>query len=150
MRRAFYALLTGGILLAASACGTAPGSPGANTTAGAAPSIPPAGPACEALAKVYDQNMGPYAQALTTLATDPKTIAQAQQSLAAFATAVQEATKGSADTELEAAGKQAAKQMHAKSTDAKFFATIKSTDDVTKAIGPTLTEWLGPVQRRCA
>jgi hypothetical protein len=149
MRRATFALLVGGVLLTASACGTAPGSQGTNAAA-TAPSTPAAGAACEALAKVYDKNMGPYAQALTTLAADPRTIAQAQQSLAAFATAVQDATKTSADTQLQAAGKQAAKQMHDRSTDDKFFATIKTTDDVTKAIGPTLTEWLSPLQQRCS
>jgi hypothetical protein len=149
MRRAIYALLVGGALLTASACGTAPSSPGSNTPA-AAPSTPAAGAACEALAQVYDKNMGAYAQALTALAADPRTIAQAQQSLAAFATAVQDATKTSADTQLQAAGKQAAKQMHDKSTDDKFFAAIKTAEDVTKAIGPTLSQWLSPVQQRCS
>ncbi|WP_433789119.1 hypothetical protein [Actinoplanes sp. CA-252034] len=148
MRRVLYALLTGGALLTATACGTAPNSPG--TAPAAPPSTPAAGAACEALAQVYDKNMGSYAKALTALAADPKTIAQAQQSLAAFATAVQGATETSADTQLQAAGKQAAKQMHDKSTDAKFFATIKTTEDVTEAIGPTLSEWLSPVQRHCS
>jgi hypothetical protein len=149
MRRAIYALLAGGALLTASACGTSPGSPGTNTPA-AAPSTPAAGAACEALAQVYDKNMGPYAQALTALAADPRAIARAQQTLAAFATAVQDATKTSADTRLQAAGAQAAKQMHDKSTDDEFFATIKTTEDVTEAVGPTLSQWLSPVQQRCS
>jgi hypothetical protein len=152
MRRVIFALIAGGALLTASACGTAPGGGSTNSAASApaaAVTTPPAGAACEALAQVYGKNMAPYAQALTTLATDPKTIAQAQQALAAFATAVQEATKTSADSQLQAAGKQASDQMHKKSTDVKFFATITSPDDVNKAMGPTLTEWLAPVARHC-
>ncbi|MFC4065943.1 hypothetical protein [Actinoplanes subglobosus] len=151
MRRAIYTLLATGALLTASACGTAPDS--GTKSAASAPAVavttPAAGAACEALAQVYGKNMALYAQALTNLAADPKTIAQAQQSLAAFATAVQEATSTSVDSQMQAAGKQASEQMHKKSTDAKFFATIKTPDDVNKAMGPTLSEWLAPVAGKC-
>ncbi|MEV4279622.1 hypothetical protein [Actinoplanes xinjiangensis] len=146
MRRLLSALLAGGVLFTVAACGTTPRGPG---TGAAAPTTPPAGAACEALAKVYDQNMAPYAKALTAVAADPRTVTQAQQTLAAFATAVQDATKTSVDTQMQAAGKQAAKQMHDRSKDKKFFAAIKTTEDVGKAIGPTLSEWLAPVQRHC-
>jgi hypothetical protein len=152
MRRVLFALLTGGALLTATACGTAPGS-GPNTAASPGPvaSVTSAvGASCEALAQVYTENMAPYAQSLTALVADPKTAAQAQQALAAFATAVQDATKASEDTALRTAGQEAAKQMKAKSADAKFFGTIKTPEDVTEAMGPTLTEWLSPVASHCS
>jgi formiminotetrahydrofolate cyclodeaminase len=153
MRRTIFALLTCGALLTASACGTAPGSPGSNAAPGggsAAATTSAVGAACEALAKAYDKNMAPYAQALTTLTADPKAIAKAQQTLAAFATDVQEATKASTDSALQTAGKETAKLMQDKSADAKFFAAIKTPDDVSKAMGPTLTAWLAPVQSKCS
>ncbi|MEU4622075.1 hypothetical protein AB0G04_19180 [Actinoplanes sp. NPDC023801] len=153
MRRAFSALLTGGLLLAASACGTAPNGSGPNTPAGTAASAnvtPAVGAACEALSQAYTKNMAPYAQALTAVATDPKAVAEAQQALAAFATAVKEATAISADQQLQAAGKEAAEQMRKKSADTKYFGTIKTPDDVSKAMGPTLSAWLAPVQRHCS
>ncbi|GIE80763.1 hypothetical protein Aph02nite_67130 [Actinoplanes philippinensis] len=151
MRHVIATLLAGGALLTVSACGTAPGAPGSGAGgATAAVTTPPAGAACEALAQVYGTKMAPYAKALTTLATDPATIAQAQQSLAAFATAVQDATDTSADAGLKAAGKKAAEQMQKKSTDEKFFRAIKTPDDVNKAVGPTLSSWLAPVQQHCS
>jgi nitrous oxide reductase accessory protein NosL len=145
MHRTVPALLAGAVLLTASACGTA-----SNDAAPATPAtISAVGATCEALARVYAENMGPYARALTALTTDPKTVAQAQQALAAFATAVREATRTSADTQMQAAGQQAAKRMHDKSTDTGFFSTVKTTQDVTTAIGPTLSDWLSPVKQHC-
>ncbi|WP_328468331.1 hypothetical protein OHA21_51505 [Actinoplanes sp. NBC_00393] len=153
MRRVISTLLAGGALLTAAACGTAPNSgtdTAASAPAAASPAATPAvGAACEALAQAYGKNMAPYAQSLTTLVSDRTTIAQAQQSLAAFATAVQDATKSSADKQLQADGKKTAEQMHAKSTDAKFFGAIKTPEDVNKAMGPTLTSWLSPLSEHC-
>lgn len=151
MRRALFALLTGSTLLAAAACGTAPGggtnpAPGTNTAASANSAI---GTACEALAKVYDKNMASYAQALTSLAADPKAVTEAQQSLATFAADVQQATASSPDAALQSAGEETAKLMRDKSADAKFFSAIKTPDDVSKAMGQTLTAWLAPVQNKC-
>ncbi|MDY7087913.1 MAG: hypothetical protein SYR96_22750 [Actinomycetota bacterium] len=151
--RAATALLAGGLLLTASACGTAMnGSPTAAPNVSGAP-VPTAAAAvkstCEALGQVYGKNMAPFAEALTTFVADRKTIATAQQSLAAFATAVQEATATSEDADLKAAGKQAATTMHAKSTDTKFFNTIKTTKDVDKTLGTTMSQWLSPVSRHC-
>jgi hypothetical protein len=153
MRRALFALLTGGVLLTTTACGTAPGSPSTNAAASPGPAAAASsavGASCEALAQVYTENMAPYAQSLTTLVADPKAAAQAQKALATFATAVQDATKASEDAALKAAGEQTAKQMKAKSADAKFFGAIKTPEDVTTAMGPTLTEWLSPVARHCS
>ncbi|MEU4420834.1 hypothetical protein AB0F81_09415 [Actinoplanes sp. NPDC024001] len=149
MSRAIRVLLVGGVLLTGAACGTAPNAPTA-TGASSAPSAPPAIAAtCEALAQAYGKNMAPLAQSLSDLVADRKAVAPAQQALAAFATAVQDATKGSEDRQVRADGKQAADQMRAKSTDKAFFSTIKKPEDVDKTIGPTLTEWLAPVQRHC-
>jgi hypothetical protein len=128
MRRTLFALITSGALLTASACGTGPGSPGSNPAPGAgnaSATTSAVGAACEAIAK-------------------------AQQTLAAFATDVQEATKASPDSALQTAGKETAKLMHDKSADAKFFGAIKTPDDVSKAMGPTLTAWLAPVQSKCS
>ncbi|MBL7258134.1 hypothetical protein [Paractinoplanes lichenicola] len=147
-------LLAGGLLLLASACGTATGSPGTTPQAASAAPITTAQAAtkstCEALGQAYGKNMAPFAEALTKYVADRKTIAAAQSSLAAFATAVQEATATSEDAQVKADGKQAADKMHAKSTDATFFGTIKTSKDVDKTLGPTMTEWLSPVSRHCS
>ncbi|MBU2668278.1 hypothetical protein KOI35_32675 [Actinoplanes bogorensis] len=157
MRRTVPVLLAGGLLFTAAACGTAkgPASTAAGTPGAAAAPAASTAPAairttCEALGQAYGKNMAPFAEALTKFVADRKTIATAQQTLASFATAVQEATASSADAQLKADGKQAAEAMHKKSTDAKFFATIKTSKDVDKALGPTLTEWLSPVSRHCS
>jgi len=150
MRRTIRTLLAGGVLLSAAACGTATGTP--TTTAASAPAgnVPPAvATTCEALGQAYGNNLPALAQALSTLAADPKTVAAAQKALAGFATAVSDATKASDDAQLRADGKQAADQMRAKSADPKFLATIKTTKDVDQALGPTLTQWLSPVTRHC-
>jgi hypothetical protein len=84
------------------------------------------------------------------MVADRKTVAQAQDSLAGFATAVTDATKASDDAQLRADGKQAADQMRAKSADPKFFAGIKTGEDVAQTMGPTLTQWLSPVTRHCS
>lgn len=158
MRRIIPALLVGGGLLATAACGTAAGTtpgtaPNAAGPRGSAPAAtaPPAIAAtCQALAEAYGENMAPYAKALHGMVADRKATASAQQALATFATAVQDATKASEDDELRIEGKEAADQLRAKSADKKFFAGIKTAQDVDKAIGPTLTEWLAPVHRRCS
>ena len=152
MHRVIRTLLVGSAVLAAAACGTAADS-GSTTTAASAPAAntpPGLGSTCEALAQVYGKNMAPYAQALTDLVADRKKVEPAQQALAAFATAVQDATKASEDAQLRAEGKKTADQMRAKSEDAKYFRTIKTAADVDKAMGPTLSEWLSPVSSRCS
>ncbi|MEV6301877.1 hypothetical protein AB0M02_20865 [Actinoplanes sp. NPDC051861] len=150
MRRIVPVLIAGGLLLTASACGTAPQSPSAAAT-GAGPTAEPAvAETCLALSQVYSSNMAPLAQALTDVATSPSATAQAQRTFDNFATAIQDATKASADAGLRADGKVAADQLRAKAKDAAFFKTIKSSADVDKALGSTLTEWLTPVQRHCS
>lgn len=151
MRRTICTLLVGGVLLSAAACGTA-----TDTTATTSPAVAPAGSApavasaCEALGEAYNKNIAALAEALTTLVADRKTVAQAQESLATFATAVAEATKASEDAQLRADGKQAADRLRATSADTKFFAAIKTGEDVNKTMGSTLTEWLSPVTRHCS
>jgi hypothetical protein len=152
MRRTIVTLLVGGVLLSATACGTATGTtaptpaisaPGGGVTAAVAST-------CEALGQAYEKNIAALAKSLTTLVADRKTVAEAQQSLAAFADAVTDATKASDDTELRADGKKAADAMRAKSEDTKFFAAIKTPEDVDKTMGPTLTQWMSPVNRHCS
>ena len=155
MRRTIRTSLAGGVLLFAAACGTATGTTATGTPAvagsGAAVGAPPAVAAtCEKLGQAFDKNIAAFAQSLTTLVADRKTVAQAQESLAAFATAVADATKASEDAEIRADGKQAADQMKAKSADKKFFATIKTAKDVDQTMGVTLTGWMSPITRHCS
>jgi hypothetical protein len=150
MRRALCTLLVGGVLLSAAACGTATdktAAPGPTPVASAPGAV---GSTCEALGQAYTTNIATLAESLTTLVADRKTTAQAQQSLAAFATAVADATKASDDAQIRADGKQAADQMRAKSADKKFFAAIKTSEDVSKTMGATLTGWLSPITRHCS
>ncbi|MCO8271743.1 hypothetical protein M1L60_14190 [Actinoplanes sp. TRM 88003] len=154
LRRTLRTAAVLGLVSAAAACGTAM-SPGGAPVASGAPAPVATAPAalrttCEAVGQAYQKNMAPFAEALTKYVADRKTIATAQQSLASFATAVQEATAASEDADLKSAGKKAATQMHAKSTDAKFFEAIKTPKDVEKTLGTTLTGWLSPVSSRCS
>jgi hypothetical protein len=160
MRRTIRTLIVGGVLLTATACGTAPGTPNAAGTpavgsapAGSAPAAkapPGVGSTCDALGQAYSKNIATFAESLTNLVSDPKAVAKAQQSLAGFATAVSDATKASENAELKADGKLAADQMLAKSKDKKFFAAIKTGEDVNQTMGATLTGWLSPVTRHCS
>ncbi|MEV4349688.1 hypothetical protein AB0J83_34960 [Actinoplanes sp. NPDC049596] len=107
---------------------------------------------CDALGKAYGEKMAPFAQSLTTMIgkRDAATQKRAQESLAAFATAVDEATKASGDAALRADGQKTAEQLRTKSADAKFFAGIRTEKDVTTILGPSLKEWLTPVTRHCS
>jgi len=152
MRRMISTLSVGGVLLSATACGTAPGTTGTPSVASAPAGSAPAAVAstCEALGQAYSKNIATFAESLTNLVADRKTVAQAQKSLAGFATAVSDATKASENAELKADGKLAADQMLAKSKDKKFFAGIKTGEDVNQTMGATLTGWLSPVTRHCS
>ncbi|MEV0902693.1 hypothetical protein [Actinoplanes sp. NPDC049802] len=144
-------LLAGGILLGAAACGTAADTAAPATAGGgSAPAAPPGvASSCQALAAAYGANMAPFAKALTETVSDRKAVAKAQQALASFATAIDDATKESEDAQVRADGKRAAEQLRTKSADAKFFKTIKTAEDVNTTMGQNLTEWLSPVQRHC-
>lgn len=169
MRRAVQTLVVGGALLFAAACGTSespstttPPAVGAGTPAAGGPASAGAGalPAdiaqtkalCESLGQVYNKNMGPFAESLTKVVASKGAkadVAEAQTALKSFAVAVQGATEKSADTKLKEDGKKAADQLTEKSKDAAFFKTIKTNEDVNKLLGPTLKEWLSPVQAHC-
>lgn len=162
MRRAAL-VLTVGMLFAAAACGTVntPTVGGSLNTGATAPSAQAAlaetRASCEALGQAYGANIGPFAQALSTMvagrnAPDGAKASQelAQQKLSAFATAIRGATKTSADAPTRTIGEQTAKRLQAKSADDKFFSQIQTTKDVEKVIGTTLKEWLAPVTKLCA
>ncbi|SNY54869.1 hypothetical protein [Paractinoplanes atraurantiacus] len=144
------------VLLTAAAAATGCGTMAGSTTPGAA-SAPPSVPVelkstCDALGQVYGERMAPFAESLTTLVgrRTPDAQKRAQDSLAAFATAVDDATRASGDAALRADGKKTAEKLRAKSGDPKFFAAIKTEKDVTTTLGPTLKEWLTPVTRHCS
>lgn len=151
MRRAIRTVLAAGVLLTAAACGAGPGGTGGTTPASVPATAPPAtAAACEALAQAYGKNMAPFAQSLGGLVADGKAVKPAQQALAAFAAAVQGATQASTDAEIRADGQRAADEMRATAADAKFFAGIKTAEDVDRAMGQTLTGWLAPLNRHCS
>jgi len=158
MRRAVLMLMVGGALSALAACGTAsgqtPGSGAAAAPGGAA--LPSAlvetKQSCEALGQAYTKNVGPFAESLSKMVAGPAAATQkdAQQKLGALATAVRTATENSGDAQIKSDGKTTADNLAAKAKDAKFFAAIKTTDDVNKILGPTLKEWLSPVTHHCS
>ena len=167
MRQAVRALIVGGVLLSAAACGTAtnppPGSAGAGIGSATAPPAAErsaeaaARTSCEALGRVYSRYMAPYAQALTELVAarngdgDAKKGQQeVRTSLKAFATAIRGATQDSTDPRLRTDGKQAADTLQAKADDAGAFTAIKTTEDVNTAVGATLKQWLSPVNQHCS
>ncbi|GIE97427.1 hypothetical protein [Paractinoplanes rishiriensis] len=163
MRRAVQTLVVGGALLFAAACGTSksPAPADADTPAVGASAGAAAQPAalaetkalCEGLGQVYNKNMGLFAESLTKMVGSKGAkadVQEAQVALKTFSTAVLQATEKSADAQLKADGQKAAGQLQAKSADAAFFKTIKTNEDVNKVLGPTLKEWLSPVQTHCS
>jgi hypothetical protein len=162
MRRAVQTVVVGGVLLLAAACGTSKTpAPEAAAPAPGASAGAPARPAaaaetktmCEALGQVYNQNMGAFAQALSKMVSAKGAKAaqqEAQGALKSFSTAVQGATEKSTDAQLRADGKQAAETLQKKSADAAFFQGVKTDQDVSTVLGPTLQQWLAPVQHHCS
>ena len=162
MRRAGQGLIISVTLLAATACGTAAGpTPGVPAgTGGAAPAATQTADAatkstCEALGQVYSKNMGPFAEALAQMIAARRDggdegYPQVKKSLTAFATAVRAATKSSTDPQVQTAGEETADRLQAKAADARYFKTIKTTEDVNTVLGPTLKEWLAPVKEHCS
>ena len=166
MRRAVLALLVGGALLTATACGTAKNAtpntapnPGQATavSAGAAPPVETTTKQwCESLGQVYNSNMGPFAESLTKMVDGRKTGAAkatqdaAQKSLTSFAAAIRAATEGAVDPSLVQVGRQISDILKDKAKDEALFDKIKTTDDVNKLLGPTLKEWLAPLTSRCS
>ena len=158
MRRVVLGLVAGAALLGAAACGTTDSpTPGAGTpgAGGGAVSLSPEQAAtkasCEQVGSVYSKNLGAFAESLSKVPSNgPTARKDAQQKLSAFGTAVRDATQGSSDAQFRADGKQAADQLQATSKNAAFFAKIKTTDDVSKVLGPTMKEWLAPVTHHCS
>jgi hypothetical protein len=152
MRRAVRVVVAGGVAaFFVASCGSAPSSapvPAAGPTA-----APETKVTCEAVGEAYTKTIGPFAEALTTMVRAGSTAASraaAQQKLKALADSLRGATQGSGDAQLRADGKQAADQLQAKSADAKFFGTIKTTQDVDAVLGPSLKQWLSPVTHHCS
>ncbi|MCU7730513.1 hypothetical protein ODJ79_42935 [Actinoplanes sp. KI2] len=152
MRRAVRVVVAGGVAaLFAAGCGSAP-SPG--PVSPAAPTAAPETKAtCEAVGEAYTKNIGPFAEALTAMVQPNATAASratAQRKLRALADSLRGATQSSGDARLRSDGKQAADQLQARSADAKFFGTIKTTHDVDTVLGPSLKQWLSPVTHHCS
>ncbi len=168
MRQAVPALIISGVLLtAAAACGTAtnpaPGEAGVGIGSATAPPAAARSAeaairsSCEALGQAYGKNMAPFAESLTKLADarkqagdDKEPRRRVQQSLQTFAIAIRNATQNSLDAKLRSDGKQTADRLQAKATEADLFKEIKTPEDVNKALGSTLKEWLAPVDQHCS
>lgn len=105
-----------------------------------------------ALGKVYDKNMAPFAEALSKYVASRDNAAQqqARRALRDFAAAVRAATKDSRDAQVWTDGEKAAGQLRARSTDKAFFTRPQTATDVNTVLGPTLTQWLSPVQSHCS
>ena len=166
MRRAVQAFIIGSVLCSAAACGTAtpaPGEPGAGIGS-ATP--PPAAEqsaaastrsACEALGLVYSRYMAPFAQSLTELVDGREKAGDAekyrkevQEALTAFATGIRTATKESTDPELRNDGERTAARLTAEDTREDLFKEVRTRKDVDTTLGPTLKEWLSPVDAHCS
>jgi hypothetical protein len=162
MRQAVRALIIGGVLFSAAACGTttnpAPGGAGVGIGSATAPapgvlaSQQAIRSSCEALGEVYSKNMAPVAESLSKLAdgADKKKQQQAQQALRAFATEIRSATQRSTDPQVRTDGKKTADQLQAKAADADLFSKIKTNEDVNTVLGSTLKEWLSPIDQHCS
>jgi hypothetical protein len=157
MRRVVLRLVVGGALLGVAACGTAgnPNDVGTPRVGGAAASLTPEQAAtkssCEAIGSVYTKNMGAFAASLSKVPAEGAVARKdAQQKLDDFGAAVLGATRDSTDAQLRADGKQAAGQLQKTAKNAAFFARIKTTDDVSTVLGPTMKEWLAPVTHHCS
>jgi len=158
MRRAVLGVVVGGLLLGAAACGTARNpTPGAGTPGGTvslSPEQAQTKATCEAIGTVYTKNMGSFAEALSRMVAGgtgaEAARKDAQQKLSAFGTAVRQTTQSSTDAKFRADGKQAADRLQTTSTNVAFFTKIKTTQDVTEVLGPTLKGWLAPVTNHCS
>jgi len=152
MRRAVRVVVAGGVAaFFAASCGSAPSSEAVT------PAVPVAAPetkaTCEAVGAAYTKNIGPFAEALTRMVQATPTAAgraAAQQKLKALADSLRTATQASGDAQLRSDGKRTADQLQAKSSDAKFFGTIKTAQDVSTVLGPSLKQWLSPVNHHCS
>ena len=153
MRRIMVGLVFSGVLLSAAACGSTGGvepAPG-----GAPASLTPEQLAtkasCEAIGDVYTKNMGAFATSLSKVpASGDAARKEAQQKLTAFGSAILGATSSSTDAQMRADGKETAEHLRATAKSGAFFAKIKTTDDVSTVLGPTMKEWLAPVTHHCS
>jgi len=147
MRRAVW------VVVAAFFCASCGSAPSSEAVTAAGPTAAPETKAtCEAVGEAYTKNIGPFAEALTKMQAAPTAAGRtaAQQKLKALADSLRTATQSSGDAQLKSDGKQAADQLQAKSADAKFFTTIKTAQDVSTVLGPSLKQWLSPVTHHCS
>ncbi|GGL00117.1 hypothetical protein [Mangrovihabitans endophyticus] len=155
MHRAAQALIVGGTLLVASACGLADDDQAAPAPPNSAPSVDAAiRDSCTTLGEVFNQRMAPFAQALSTMVDKSGDTAQgrqkAKQALTAFATDVRRATRDSDNPELRADGARTADKLQAKADDPAFFRAITTSQDVSTVLGNDMTTWLSPVKQHCS
>jgi hypothetical protein len=151
MRRAVRPLLLGAVLLLPAACGTATSGTTPASTAAEARNAETKS-ACEAIGEAYTKSMAPFAEAVAKAAGSGTAAdrAAAQKKLVDLATSIRTATAAAKDPQIVADGKQAADQLQKKAADASVFAALKTPEDASKLLGPTLQEWLSPVTHHCS
>jgi hypothetical protein len=167
MRRAAMALVVLGLAVSAAAgCSLksnqadSPGAPGqaaASMDPSVQASLADTRNVCDALGKVYSKDYGPFATALTKLATSRKagtdsqktSKQQAQAALKTFADDLRGATQGSANTQVRTDGAQTADQLQAHADDGTTFDKIKTNSDVQNLLGTTMKGWLNPISVHC-
>jgi hypothetical protein len=168
MRRPLL-IVTAGMIALTAACGTdrttgttpavqpAPGQAAASRPgAGAAPSLDPRSVFCPAVGEVYSAKLGPFAAALSRMATVPSGSGEAEAArdeartaLGSFAAEIRSVTATATAAEARRAGAKVADTMVAKSADDKFFGGIRTGKDVEKVLATTVTGWLEPIDRYC-
>jgi hypothetical protein len=169
MRRTLLAVALGGVLLAATACsGDDEKSPAAAppaSTPSTAASI--AGPdyaantklVCGKVEKVFDADLDIFGTQMGKMIAhkEAKQTAEAEQAekaaaagLKNIAAKVKKETAVAEDPELKTAGATSAAKFAQSAADAKFFDSIKTTNDLNRTIEGKMTDWLSPVAGYCA
>jgi hypothetical protein len=168
MRRAFLAVLAGGVLLTGAACdsdaktgGTAAGEP-TSASPSASPSPDYAADTkqvCDRLQTIYQGELRDLGTALGKMITykEAKQNADAKKAenaaaaeLKAVAEKIRKETDAAQNPEFSAAGATSAAKIEASVADRKYFAKVKSLKDFNATIENQFTEWLTPVIGYCA
>jgi hypothetical protein len=150
MRRAVLLLVAGGLLVTPAACGTATSTATPSSTVATA--APETRTACEAVGEAYTKSMGPFAEAVAKAAGSGSATdrAEAQKRLGDLAASIRAATASAKDPQIVTDGKTAADQLQKKAADKTVFAALKTPQDASQLLGPTLKDWLAPVTSHCS
>jgi hypothetical protein len=170
MRRAFLAVTFGAVLLTGAACDSdAEPTAGGPSAVAAAPTPVPTVSAedysadtrkvCDAVQKVFDDDLAPFGAALGKMITfkeaklpkeAEKSEAAAVKQLKVVATRIVGATEKAQDPAIMMAGKASADKFTLSAADKKLLDTVKTEKDVNRFIDGKMGEWLTPISGYCA